>query len=68
MIALACVILVLSGIVLMIATGVGPFSRDPWDQYHISFRKLPTWQQRVLVVPSIFIAIACSLTIIGVFS
>jgi hypothetical protein len=68
MIALACVILVLSGIVLMIATGVGPFSRDPWEQYHISFRKRPAWQQRLLVIPSILIAIACSLTIIGVFS
>jgi hypothetical protein len=68
MIALACVILVLSGIVLMVATGVGPFARDPWERYHFSFRKLPTWKQKFLVVPALVLAIVCSLTIIGVFS
>lgn len=68
MIALACVILVLSGIVLMVATGVGPFARDPWERYHFSFRKLPSWKQKLLVLPALILAIACSLTIIGVFS
>ena len=68
MIALACVILVLSGILLMIATGVGPFARDPWEKYHFSFRKLSDWKQKLIILCASAIAIICSLAIIGVFS
>lgn len=68
MIALACVVLVLSGIVLMVATGVGPFARDPWERYHFSFRQRPKWQQGLMLYPALVLAIVCSLAIIGVFS
>ena len=68
MIPLACVVLVLSGIVLMIAAGVGPFARVPWERHHFSYRKLPTWKQRLIVIPATIVAILCSLIIIGVFS
>jgi len=68
MIALACVMLVLSGIVLMVAAGVGPFAREPWERFHFSFRKLSSWKQRLLVLPALILAIVCSLAIIGVFS
>lgn len=52
----------------MVAAGVGPFARDPWEKYHFAYRKLAPWQQNTLITLATLIAIVSTLAIIGVFS
>lgn len=66
--ALACILLVFSGVLLMLATGVGPFSRAPWEEQYFRFRRLPTWPRRVIVLSSAVTALLCTLYLIGVFA
>ncbi|EAT11442.1 hypothetical protein HF888_12670 [Bermanella marisrubri] len=66
MYALACVLLAISGVVLMAVTGVGPFSRDPWERYYFSLRKKPKWLTQVLLITASALSIACTLVLVGV--
>lgn len=64
--ALACVVLVFCGLILMVSQGVGPFAKDPWEKHYFAYRKLSKLKQYLLLVPAVVLAIICSLIIIGV--
>ena len=66
MIALACIILVLSGVVLMISQGVGPFAREPWEAYYFRFRKIPNGMQKVIILIASIVAIVSTCIVIGI--
>lgn len=68
MIAFSCVVLVLSGIALMVVTGVGPFSHSPWEKYHFAYKKMDTSIQALILYPSILFAIICSMILVGVIT
>jgi len=66
MIALACIILVLSGVILMVSQGVGPFARDPWEAYYFRFRKIPKVMQKIIIIIATITALISTLVLIGV--
>ncbi len=66
MYALACVLLVISGVVLMACTGVGPFSREPWERYYFSLRKKTPNLRLMLLICASIIALTSTLILIGV--
>jgi uncharacterized membrane protein SirB2 len=68
MIAFACIILILSGVTLMVITGVGPFAQEPWDKYHLAYKKMDSSIQALMLYPAILFSIICSLILIGVGS
>jgi len=68
MYALACVVLAISGVVLMALTGVGPFARDPWESYYFALQKKPKWLRNSLLACATTAALICTLVLIGVFN
>ena len=66
MIAFSCILLILSGLVLMVSQGVGPFAREPWEDYHLQFRALAKSKQTLFVSLSALVAILSTLVLIGV--
>lgn len=68
MIAFACILLILSGVSLMVITGVGPFAQDPWLKYHLAYKKMDKSIQALILYPSILFSIICSLVLVGVVS
>jgi uncharacterized membrane protein SirB2 len=66
MIALSCIILILSGTTLMVIAGVGPFAQEPWSKYHLAYKRMHTYRQDLILYPAILFSIICSLILIGV--
>jgi len=66
MIVLACILLVLSGLLLMVSQGVGPFAREPWEAQYFRFRKLPQAIRITLITCATLVAIACTLVVVGI--
>ncbi|GAA6135201.1 hypothetical protein NBRC116188_19910 [Oceaniserpentilla sp. 4NH20-0058] len=67
MTALACVLLIFSGLTLMVVYAVGPFANDPWLAIHVRFKTLSAVTQVSLKYSALSVSIVCSLQIIGVF-
>lgn len=64
MIALSCIFLVLSCVVLMLSLGVGPFARAPWEDYHFTFKKRSGWAQSAIKLAASIIATVMTIIII----
>ena len=65
MIAIACILLAISGVVLMLSLGVGPFAHEPWEEYYFAFKKRPKWLQTTIQFTASIVAAAMTLLIIG---
>lgn len=62
---LACILLILSALILMVKYGAGPFSKLPWYTIHSRFLNLHRYLQNILFYSALILSLFSSLILMG---